>query len=426
VIIHDIEKGEGKEKAFRKALAELKIEPKETVCAGDRIQSEIKIGNSFGMTTVRLLHGRYSRLQPKNDLEQADFEIRKITELEKTISDIEKNGFGKKSNGLKVVAIGGGTGLPTVLCGLKKYTKNITAIVTVTDSGRSSGTLRKEFSIPAPGDLRNCLVALSGSEKLMLDMFNYRFSGSMLKDMSFGNLLIVALAKATGSFENAIKAASKILAIKGQVLPSTLRDVHLCAELEDGTVFCNEDALVQRDVSPAKLAKRARIRKVFLKPANAKILPEAKKAILEADLIVIGPGSLYSSVITNLLVKGMKEAIKNSRARKVYIANVMTQVNQTNGFALSDHVNAIEKYLGKGILDFVIFNNKKPYGKILGKYLAEQSFFVENNVGQRAKPKMVGADLVEKPVFSAEKSTKQCLLRHDSEKIAKALMEIAG
>ncbi len=427
VIITDLEKGESKEKDFRKALAQFKLDAKEVLCIGDRIQSEIKIGNLLGMTTIRLLHGRYKNLQPKNDLEQADFETKKITDLEKTIRAIEKNGCGKKTNGLKVVAIGGGTGLPMILNGLKKYTKNLTAIVTVTDSGRSTGVLRKEFGIPAPGDLRNCLISLSESEKLMLDLFNYRFSGNLLNDMNFGNLLIVALAKTTGSFKNAIKAASKILAIKGQVLPSTLQNVHLCTELEDGTIFSSEDDLIQRDIAAEKLAERSPIKRVFLSPANAKILPEAKKAILEADLIVIGPGSLFSSVITNLLVKGMREAIKKSNAKKVYIANVMTQVNQTHCFALSNHVKAIEKYLGSGVLDFVAFNNKEPDKKILDRYLAEQSFFVENDLPRNAaKPKLVGANLIEKPVFSSEKATKQRLLRHNPNKIGKILIGLAN
>ncbi len=425
IVVHDIEKGNSKEHAFKKVLAELKLKPSEVVSVGDRIQSEIKISNALGMTTVRLLHGRYKKLLPKNDLEQSDFEIKKITDLEKKIREMEKNGSGKKSNGLRVVAIGGGTGLPLVLSSLKQYTKNITAIVTVTDCGRSTGILRKEFGIPAPGDLRNCLIALGKSEKLLLDLFNYRFGGSMLKDLSFGNLLLVALTKTTGSFENAVKVAGKILAIEGQVLPSTLQNVHICTELEDGTVFSNEDALIQRDALPAKLAKRARIKKVFLKPANAKILSEARKAILKADLIIIGPGSLFTSVITNLLVKGMKEAIKKSNAKKVFVANVMTQVNQTHGLKLSGHINAIEKYLGKGIIDFVVFNNKKPNKQILGKYLAEQSFFVENDLKQaKRKPKLIGANLVETPVFSAKKATKQRLLRHDPKKLGKILLSI--
>ncbi|MCX6799408.1 MAG: YvcK family protein, partial [Candidatus Diapherotrites archaeon] len=352
-----------------------------------------------------------------------DYTIKRIGDLPALLQHIK--GSRKKENGLRIVAIGGGTGLPCVLEGLKDYTKNITAIVTVTDSGRSTGLLRREFNIPAPGDMRNCLVALSDSEQLMLDLFNYRFGGKMFKDMSFGNLLIVALAKTTGSFENAVKAASKILAIRGKVLPSTNRNTHVCVELADGTVFKNEDEIIQRNVPPSVLAKRPPIKKVFLAPENVKILPEARKAILDADLITIGPGSLYTSVITNLLVKGMKEAIAKSHAKKVYIANIMTQVNQTPNFKLSGYVNAVEKYLGKGVLDFVVYNSKKPDSHTLGKYLAEQSIFVENDLGKKTgRTTILSSDMAEKPCFSGEKATKQKLLRHDSKKLAKLLISL--
>jgi uncharacterized cofD-like protein len=363
-------------------------------------------------------------MKPRNDLEEPDYSIRNVSEVIKLLKKISNGKI--KETSLKVVAIGGGTGLPGVLEGLKDYTKNLTAIVTVTDSGRSTGKLRKEFGIPAVGDLRNCLIALSESEKLMLDLFNHRFKGKMLEDMSFGNLLIVALTRTTGSFKKAVTEASKILAIKGRVLPSTLENVHVCAELSDGTLFTNEDAIIQRNLEPEKLAERAPIKKVFLKPGDAKILPEAKKAILEADLIVLGPGSLFTSVITNLLVKGMPQALKKTRAKKVYVANVMTQVNQTHKFKLSDHIKAIEKYLGKGVLDYVVFNKKRPSKKILKQYKSEQSFFVENDLKEtKKKPKLVGADIVEKVPKPKKKATKQHLLRHDSKKLAKILVSLA-
>ncbi len=424
ILVHDIEKDQSKFKRFEKAMKLLGLKPRNIVVVGDKVSSEIRMANRLGMISVRVLKGRFRKMKPRNELEEPDYSIRNISGL---LPLLKKISNGKvKGSGIKVVAIGGGTGLPCVLEGLKEYTKNITAIVTVTDSGRSSGELRKEFGIPSPGDLRNCLIALSESEKLMLDLFSYRFEGSMLKDMSFGNLLIVALAKATGSFKRAIKAASKILAIKGRVLPSTLENVHVCAELKDGTIFCNEDALIKRDLSPEKLSERAAIKRVFLKPEKVNILPEAKKAILEADLVVIGPGSLFTSVITNLLVKGMREAIKKSKAKKVYVANVMTQVNQTHRFKLSDHVKAIERYLGKGILDFVLFNNKKPSKKILERYLAEQSFFVEPDLKRgKGKPKLIGAKIIELSP-SKKKLTKQQLLRHDSKTLGKILIGLVA
>jgi uncharacterized cofD-like protein len=248
----------------------------------------------------------------------------------------------------------------------------------------------------------------------------------MLKDMSFGNLLLVALSKTTGGFMGGIRAASKILAIKGAVLPSTAQSVHVCSELADGTLFICEDALIQRNVEPARLAKRAAVKRVFLRP-EPKILPEARKAILDADLIVLGPGSLYTSVVTNLLVKGMAEAIRKSGAKKVYVANVMTQVNQTYGFTLSRHVREVEKYLGRGALDFVVFNTRKPNKATLKKYMAEQSFFVENDLPKKnGRPVPVGADIIEKVPATAKKSTKQQLLRHDPKKLGRILIGLVS
>ena len=425
VLIHDIERDQSKFGEFKRAMKQLRLSPVNVIVVGDKVSSEIKMANKLGMASVRILRGRFSKIKPRNELEEPDYSIGQISEV---LPLLKKACACKaKESGLRVVAIGGGTGLPSVLEALKDYTKNITAIVTVTDSGRSSGRLRKEFRIPAPGDLRNCLVALSESENLMLDLFNYRFEGNtMLRDMSFGNLLIVALAKTTGSFMNGVKAASKILAIKGAVLPATAQSVHVCSELADGTIFCSEDALIQRNVEPARLAERAPIKRVFLKP-GAKILPEARKAILEADLVVLGPGSLYTSVITNLLAKGMAEAIRKSGAKKVYVANVMTQVNQTHGFTLSRHVKEIEKYLGKGVLDFVLFNTRRPAKGVLERYRAAQSFFVENDLPKKnGKPVPVGADIIEKPPLFSKKLTKQQLLRHDSKKLGRALMGLVS
>ena len=422
VMIHDVERAAvSKERLFKEALKKLSLKASETLCVGDRIQAEIKIGNKIGMSTARILHGRFKSINPKNDLEQPDFEIKKISELSKVISSVESG----KNQTPKIVAIGGGTGLPLVLSGLKKYTKNITAIVTVTDSGRSSGVLRKDLGVLPPGDIRNCMIALSESNGLMKDIFTYRFANGKLEDFSFGNIFIAALCKVTGSFEKAVKEAGGILAIRGKIFPSTLSDVHICTELVDSKVFQSEDELIERNKSPKELAKRPAIKRVFLKPAGAKILPEARKAILEADAIIFGPGSLFTSVISNLLVDGMKEAITKSKAKKIYIANVMTQVSQTHGFKLSDHVKAIEKYLGDNILDFVVFNLEKPSKGVFDYYRREQSFFVENDLDNfpKNKLKLVGAKLIEKKP-KQEKATKQNLLRHDVKKLGKVLLKL--
>jgi len=423
ILIHDIEKSTPKETFFEQVLKQFSIKPEEAIAVGDRVHSEIRIGNSLGIPTIQMLHGRYSKILPKTTLEDPDFKIKHLSEIPRLIKLIETG----KNHKPKIVAIGGGTGLPVVLTSLKEFTPHLTAIVTVTDTGRSSGVLRKDLNILPPGDIRNCLIALSNSEALLKNLFSYRFENGCLADHSFGNLFIAALAKTTGSFEQAIKHASQILAIRGKVLPSTLQDIHINAELEDGTVLKGEDNIIQRNVSPEKLAKRSPIKKVFLSPKNASILLEAKKAILEADLIIIGPGSLFTSVITNLLVKGMASAIRKSRAKKVFIANVTTQVNQTNGFSLSKQVFEIENYLGKNTLDFVLYNTKKPNKKLLQKYAKEQSFFMPNDLQnlRGIKAKLVGTALIETPAKTAKKESKQNLLRHDSKKLGKALMKIA-
>ena len=426
ILIHDIEKDPSKEGKFLEAMKKLRLKPRDVAVVGDKINSEIKIANKLGMASVRILKGRFSGVKPRTELEEPDFTVKKIGELPCVLGKIRRSS--KKENGLRIVAIGGGTGLPCVLEGLKAYTKKLTAIVTVTDTGRSSGMLRREMNMLPPGDIRNCIIALSDSEKLMKDLFLYRFSSGKLEDISLGNLFIAALTKVTGSFEKAVKKTADILAIKGRVLPSTLEDVNICAELEDGTIIEGEDNLIQRDVSPEVLAKRPLIKMVFLKPSSATILPEAKKAIAEADLIVIGPGSLYTSVITNLLVRGMKEAIVKSRAKKVFVCNVMSQVNQTYGYALSDHIKAVERHLGKDSLDFVVYNTEKPNPDILKNYEKSQSFFIQpdlqNLKGLRAK--LVGVSLAEKSVLFGEKATKQKLLRHDGKKLAKLLVGLAG
>jgi uncharacterized cofD-like protein len=372
------------------------------------------------MHTVQLLHGRYKDLVPKNDLEIPDYKISTFSELTPLIKEIEIKNMIQNQ---KIVVIGGGTGLPTVLEGLKKYKTNLTAIVTVTDSGRSSGMLRKDLNIPPPGDIRNCLVALSDAEKLMNDLFQYRFEKGSLEGHSFGNLLIAALTKVTGSFESAIKEVSRILNIKGKVLPSTLENVHICAEFEDGTIIKEEDNIIDRENENVHL--RPKIKKVFLSE-EAEACKEAIDEILKADLIVIGPGSLFTSVITNLLVKGIKEAIASSKAKKVYICNITTQPCQTYGFKASDHVKKIIEYLGENVLDYAIINNKSPSYEILRKYEAEHASLVINDSDEIniLGIKTVEEDLLEKDTEKRVLFQKKYLLRHDSDKLANIIKKI--
>jgi uncharacterized cofD-like protein len=263
----------------------------------------------------------------------------------------------RRQRGLKVVAIGGGTGLPSVLRGFKVVTGNITAIVTAADDGGSSGMLRRELGVLPPGDLRNNIAALANDEELMTQLFQYRFAEGGLKGHSFGNLFLTALAAITGSMDKALTETGRVLAVEGRVLPSTLQDnVTLMAEVK----LPGENRL-RRITGESQIPESGgKIERVFLHPDQVHAFPEAIRAILGADLIVIGPGSLYTSILPNLLVSGITEAIRASRAYKVYVCNVATQEGETDGFTVADHVTALEAHIGRGVFDAVIGNNSYP------------------------------------------------------------------
>jgi uncharacterized cofD-like protein len=256
--------------------------------------------------------------------------------------------------GPKVVAIGGGTGLSTLLRGVKHYTANITAIVTVADDGGSSGRLRREMGVLPPGDFRNCLAALADDEALTTQLFQYRFSPAQ-KDLdghALGNLFITAMADVAGSFEKALIESSRVLAITGRILPSTLSDVTLCAEVRNG------HDLEQIEGESAITHRGGQIERVYLKPDRVRAYPETVRSILEADLVVLGPGSLYTSVLPNLLTAGMPEALRASRAMKLYVCNVATQRGETDGYTVRDHVAALEKHIGPRCIDVVLANSR--------------------------------------------------------------------
>lgn len=253
-----------------------------------------------------------------------------------------------RPNGPRVVVIGGGTGLSRLLLGLKDYTDKLTAIVSVGDDGGSSGRLRQEFNVLPPGDVRNCIAALAEADEEMRRLFQYRFEdGSGLEGHSFGNLLIVALSAITGSFEEAVRATSRILAVRGQIVPLTPVDITLGARMADGEEVWGESHITHRG---------KRIERLFLRPADAHAYPEALDAIAAADLLVIGPGSLYTSVLPNLLVEDIREAVRRSRAFKVYVSNVATQHGETDAFTVGDHVRAIIDHAGPGLIDCVLAN----------------------------------------------------------------------
>jgi uncharacterized cofD-like protein len=253
------------------------------------------------------------------------------------------------SRGARIVAIGGGTGLSTLLRGLKEHTANLTAVVTVADDGGSSGRLRRELGVLPPGDVRNCIAALADAEPLMTSLFQYRFSeGSGLEGHSFGNLFIVAMSGVTGSFEEAVLATSRVLAVRGQILPSTLANVTLSARTEDEETIHGESNITERGGG---------IREVYLQPGNVQANPEVIRAILNADLVIVGPGSLFTSVLPNLLVEGIRQAIAVSSALKVYVCNVATQHGETDSFAVSDHFRALMRHTGRNLFDYVLANS---------------------------------------------------------------------
>jgi uncharacterized cofD-like protein len=308
----------------------------------------------------------------------------------------------------KLVVIGGGTGLATVLRGLKAFDCNITAIVTVADDGGSSGLLRKDMGILPPGDIRNCLLALAEAEPEMTALFNHRFSKGKLKGHCFGNLFLAAMTEMTGDFQEAIRAMSRILAVKGKVLPATLSDVSLVAEMDDGSVVFGETAI--------PLAK-GKIKQLRLQPEDPPALDDAVDEIRAADGIIIGPGSLFTSIIPNLLVRGIRQAVAEAAGCKLYICNVMTQPGETDGFDVLDHIQAIQDHAGP-LFSHVLVNTAGAPQDVLEKYAEEGKYQVAADLEQL---KQAGYQ-----VISGDFLARGDLARHDSFKVATTIMEFVG
>ena len=328
---------------------------------------------------------------------------------------------------LRVVSIGGGTGLSTLLSGLKKHARGvqggpragspvveIAAVVTVTDDGGSSGRLRRDFDILPPGDIRNCMTALSEDEDLLSQLFQYRFaSGRGLKGHSFGNLFLTAMHQITGDFGRAVQLSSEILAIRGRIFPATPANVTLEAVLEDGTTVRGE----------SKISKSRRpIRRIRLRPADCEPLPVTLEAIANADLITLGPGSLYTSVIPNMLVNGIPEAIERSPAMKVYFVNLMWQPGETIEFSASRHVEAIHAHAGRRLIDCVVLNTGEIPGALKRKYARAHVKPVENDFENLARMgvKVVTADLV------GDEATVGKRVRHNPTVLAEAVIDLAS
>jgi uncharacterized cofD-like protein len=313
------------------------------------------------------------------------------------------------NRGPKIVVVGGGTGLSTLLRGLKQYSANITAIVTVADDGGSSGRLRRDLGVLPPGDIRNCIAALADEEKLLTELFQYRFkAGDGLVGHSFGNLFLTAMSEVTGDLERAIAASSKVLAIRGQVLPSTLSDVHLWAKLADGRWIQGESRITEAN---------GQIVKIGCTPPNPPALPRALQAIDEADFIIIGPGSLYTSVIPNLLVPDIAAAIANRLVPRIYVCNVMTQPGETQGYTVADHIRAIDAACGYPLFDAVLVQGKVPSAGALIRYAQEDSHPV---VLDREAVKQLGRRIVLTNVMEVDETTGY--LRHNSHRLAQVLL----
>ena len=314
--------------------------------------------------------------------------------------------------GPKIVAIGGGTGLSTMLRGLKRYTKNLTAIVTVSDDGGGSGMLREDMRMPPPGDIRHCMEALANTEPVMEQLLTYRFSEGRLAGQCFGNLILAALNGITGSFEEAVSQMSQVLAVTGQIIPVTGADVQLEAIFENGARVVGESKIFH-----VKKEQRCRIERVALIPEHPAPLEAALQAIADADLILLGPGSLYTSIIPNLLVDGVAQAIARADAPKIYICNIMTQEGETEGYTAADHLSALFAHGAPGMVDLCLANSAQVDPHLVEKYREEDAapMIVD---GERITA--MGVELVQVPLANKTGN----FARHDPELLAQAILDI--
>lgn len=323
----------------------------------------------------------------------------------------------RPETGIKIVVIGGGTGLSTLLRGLKLFSNNITAIVTVADNGGSSGMLREDLGMIPPGDIRNCILALADTEPLMSDLLNYRFCDGRLKGQNFGNLLIAAMNAISENFYDAVRNVSKVLAVKGRVLPVSLQNINIGARLEDGSVIYGETEIGHRQASVEN-----GIDEIFMTPSGADALPEAVEALLNSDLIVIGPGSLYTSIVPNLLFIDIVRAIERSRATKVFISNIMTQPAETLGYDAGRHLEAILKHTNKnnatGFIDYIVVNNAWIEKALIDRYRLESAVPV---LCKKEDISRFNIKLVEAPLACINNG----VIRHDHTSLAKIILRLA-
>lgn len=320
-----------------------------------------------------------------------------------------------KNSGKKIVTIGGGTGNSILLRGVKKYTSNITTIVTVADDGGGSGVLREDLGMLPPGDIRNCLLSLANTEPIMEKLINYRFSNGQLKGQSLGNLLLAAMNDICGDFEVAIKEMSNVLAITGKVLPMTLDDVKLFAELEDGSTIEGES-----NITFLNRKNGGKIKRVYTSPKLILPLKESIDSIMQADMILLGPGSLYTSIIPNLLVNDISQALKETKADVIYILNIMTQPGETNGYSVTDHVKAIINHANSNIINKIVVNSQEidKYAKLRYKS-TENSTPIYMTQKDYENMDELGIEVIEAEICDI----KYDYIRHDSNKLMKILLE---
>ena len=338
--------------------------------------------------------------------------------VEKTDKREEKNLnsliFNRKvySQGPKIVVIGGGTGLNTVLKGLKKYTDNLTAIVTVSDYGEASTDSRKILETLPLEDIKESMVALASNEDEMNNLLNYKFEDGKLKSLSFGDIYLLAMQNVYKDFSKSVKQSSEVLNITGKVMPVTMEEMKICAELEDGTVVENRE-----DIPEMVNRKSSKINRIFINPTNCRVAPGVAEAIEEADAIIIGPGNLYTNVLPNLLVKGVTRAIKNCRGFKIYISNIMTEPGQTHEYSLSDHIKAIIDHVGEGVIDYCIYDTGEIVPEIIRKYNEEGSELVDQDT---AKAKSMGMHLLKRDLATVDGER----IRHNPDAIAASIVEL--
>ena len=315
-----------------------------------------------------------------------------------------------RANGPKITVIGGGHGLSTMLRGLKAYTENLAAVVTVADDGGGSGRLREDLGMLPPGDIRNCMAALANTEPVMRELLNYRFSDGVLAGQSFGNLFLAAMNGISPSFDVAVQRMSQVLAVTGCVLPVTTADVQLEAEFENGASVVGESKIFR-----CKKEQDCRIRRVRLRPEHPRALSQALDAIREADVIVLGPGSLYTSIIPNLLVDGIPEAIRESRALKIYVCNVMTQDGETEGYSVADHIEALFQHGGRRLFDLCLANSAPVPPEIAARYALEgaEPIRCDEDICR-----LLGVEVLQRPIATVEDG----FVRHAPDALARELM----